>query len=251
METSNIPVGNFCWTDLGTTDAEAAKRFYTAIFGWTYNDMPMGEGQGVYSMCELNGMQVGALSEHTAGQPPRWTTYVAVENADASAAKVKELGGNVLMEPFDVFDAGRMAVVQDPTGAALCAWQPVTHRGYQLAGEPGSVVWNELNTRDMAKATEFYSAWLGWSAKAHEGPMAYTEFQNGGQSVAGMMAIQPQWGDVPPHWLVYFGTEDVDATLAKVTANGGKTLAGPMDIPSGGRFAVLMDPQGAVFAVYK
>ena len=253
MELTSIPAGNFCWADLSTTDANAAKKFYAEILGWSYDDNPMGEGQ-VYSMCLVDGKQAGALYQDNSGrQPPHWTTYVAVENADASAAKARDLGGNVLMDPFDVFDAGRMTFVQDPTGAIVAAWQPVKHQGFRVAGEPGAVCWSELNTRDTAKAAAFYEGLFGWVAKTSDmGEMKYTEFQNNGQSIGGMMQIQPEWGpDVPPHWLTYFIVADVDAAVTKASGLGGRALVNPMDIPNVGRFAVLMDPQGAVFAVFK
>lgn len=252
MELTTNPPGNFGWADLATTDSDATKKFYTEILGWTYNDIPMGDGQA-YSMCLVNGKEVGALHGMTNGQPPHWNTYVVVESADASAAKAKELGGNILMEPFDVFDQVRLAVIMDPTGAVFSIMQPMKHQGFQLAMESGAVGWNELNTREVTKAGEFYSGLFGWTLKkSDEGPMKYTEFQNAGKSIGGMMEIQPEWGpDVPPHWLIYFNVKDVDTAVSKTTDMGGKALVPPMDIPGVGRFSVVMDPQGAVLAYFK
>jgi predicted enzyme related to lactoylglutathione lyase len=251
MDVTSTPAGNFIWADLASSDAVGAKEFYSAIFGWAYNDLPMGEGQA-YSMCLLGGRQACALHGMTMGQPPHWSAYIALENADAGAANAKELGASVLMEPFDVFDSVRLAVLQDPTGAVISLCQPLNNKGFQVADEHGAVCWNEHNTRDTEKAAAFYTDLLGWTKFTHEGPMTYTEFSNNGKEVAGMMQIQPEWGpDVPPHWLVYFSVADVDASVERIKELRGRVLAGPMSIPDGGRFAVIMDPQGAVFGIYK
>jgi hypothetical protein len=184
------------------------------------------------------------------GQPPAWTTYVSVTDADASIAKVKAAGGMVFVEPMDVLDVGRMAVFADPSGAAAAVWQPRRHVGAGLVNEPGALAWNELSTRDVPAATAFYSSVFGWEAEtADMGGMDYTTWKLEGQDIGGMMAMPAEVpAEVPSYWLAYFGTADCDATVAEATAGGATLMAGPVDIPPG-RFAVLADPFGAAFGV--
>lgn len=245
--------GNFTWVELATTDAAAAKAFYTSLFGWTFVDTPAGPDM-VYTRLQLRGKDAAALypqdkAQREHGVPPNWTSYVSVESADRSAAKAKELGGTVVMEPFDVMEHGRMAVVQDPTGAVLSLWQPKQHIGVQVRDEPNSLCWNELYTRDTARAQAFYTGLFGWKAKTDPG--GYTEWVRGEGSVGGMMAIQPEWGPMPPHWLPYFSVKDCDATVKRAADLGGSVMMPARDIPKVGRFAILRDPQGAAFAVIK
>jgi predicted enzyme related to lactoylglutathione lyase len=246
--------GSFCWPELATTDPEAAKRFYGELFGWKANDMPMGDGSA-YTMLELRGQQAGALypmqqAQRDSGVPPNWMPYVSVANADETARRAKELGGTVLMEPFDVFDFGRMAALQDPTGATFSIWQPKTHIGARVYGEPGAFCWNELDTKNTGKALDFYTKLFGWKANPSK---EYTEFTAPGASypMGGMMEIPEDWGKVPPNWLTYFAVDDADGAVAKAQKLGGKTIVPPTDIPNTGRFAILQDPQGATFAVIK
>lgn len=240
--------GTPSWVDLGVQDIEAAKAFYTKLFGW--EAVEGGPDSGGYNMLLLRGKPVAGLGPAQDPGPPRWTTYVTVADADATTAAVKGAGGSVLLEPMDVLDAGRMAVFADPTGAAFSVWQPGAHIGSQIANEAGSFAWTELNTRDPETAAAFYSAVFGWKAETVTDPMPYTMFANDGRSVAGMMDMTGRVpDDVPAHWLVYFGADDVDAAVATAKQQGGQVLVGPMDIPTG-RFAVVGDPQGAVFAVY-
>jgi len=242
------PHGNFCWLELGTTDADAAKKFYTSVFGWGYVDTPMGP-DSVYTMINLGEKTVGALYKMGAeqqGAPPNWMSYVCVENADDIVAKARELGGSPMMDAFDVQDHGRMSVIKDPTGAVFSIWQPKGTAGVQVVGVPGSMCWNELQTRDTKAALNFYTKLFGWAAK--ESP-EYTELVNKGQSIAGMMAMKdPMMKDVPPHWLPYLSVADCDKTAAAVKAGGGMLYVEPMDIPNVGRFSVGADPQGAAFA---
>jgi uncharacterized protein len=241
--------GTPCWVDLATTDPEGAVAFYGAVFGWEFNDM--GPDAGGYQMCTLRGLNVAGLGPTMdERQPPAWSTYVCVEDADAAAKAVESAGGATLAPPFDVFTAGRMGVFTDTTGAAFSVWQPMDTKGAQLANEPGAWSWNELDTRDTESAKEFYNSVCGWTAKTSdmEG-MSYTEFQLDGKSIAGMMPMPDMVpAEVPAYWLVYFTVEDTDATIAKVSELGGSLSFGPMDTPAG-RFAVLRDPAGAVFAV--
>jgi hypothetical protein len=238
------------WVDLQTTDQDAAKRFYGELFGWAFDDMPMGDG-AVYSMAQLKGKDVGAIAplgdQAAAGVPPHWNSYVSVSDVDASVALVAPAGGTVFMAPFDVLDAGRMAVVADPTGAVIALWQAKNHFGASLVNEAGAYAWNELVTPDVPKAADFYKKVLGWDAQSAPG-MEYTEFKVDGASIAG--AMNPPMPGMPPFWGIYFSTDDTDATVAKAKLLGGSVIAEPMDIEPG-RFAVLADPQGAMFSVMK
>lgn len=251
---TQYPAGNFCWVELGTNDQQAAKQFYGGLFGWQFNDIPMGEGMGDYTMLLLDDKEVGALyqlnAERQPGVPPHWMTYVAVENADEAAAKVESLGGTVLMPPFDVFTHGRMFALKDPVGATLSVWQAKEHHGMDVVGAPGAVCWNELATPDPDRASNFYSSLFGWSYKANNADGNYIEIHNDGRGIGGIMPmVGPQWNGVPPHWMPYFMVSDCDATAGKAWELGGKLCIPPQDIPNVGRFAVVTDPQGATFAV--
>src|SRR6185369_12292299 len=184
QEEPEFQPGTFCWIELGTSDNEAAKSFYTQLFGWDYVDNPMGE-HGVYTMLKLNGKDVGGLyklmPEMVAqGVPPHWMSYVAVTNADEIADKAKAEGAQVMNGPFDVYTIGRMAVIQDPTGAVFSVWQAKEHKGSGVTGQAGSLVWNELGTNDTDKAGQFYSNLFGWTRQSFPGPFDYTVFNNGG-----------------------------------------------------------------------
>jgi predicted enzyme related to lactoylglutathione lyase len=256
QENPTYAPGTFCWVELGTTDGEAGKKFYTGLFGWGFNDSPVGPDM-VYTMLKRDGKDVGALykmdKEMTAqGVPPHWLSYVSVANVDETSAKAKKLGGTVLKDPFDVMDVGRMSVIQDPTGAVFALWQAGTHAGAGIANVPNSFCWNELATKDTAKAGDFYSGLFGWGKNVQQmGPMTYTSFMNGDRPAGGMYIPPPEMGDVPPHWLVYFAVDDTDAKAQKATELGGKVSAPPMDIPGTGRFAIIQDPQGAAFGIIK
>jgi predicted enzyme related to lactoylglutathione lyase len=247
-ERSSHPPGAFSWADLSTTDPEAAKAFYTALFGWETDDQPV-PGGAVYTMLSLDGRSVAALSAvQQEGQPPAWNSYVTVESADAAASAAADAGGTVVMEPFDVMDAGRMAVVQDPTGAFFSVWEPRENIGAQFVNAPSALTINQLNTSDPERAQEFYAALFGWRIEPVEGgPVAYWGIYNGDRLNAGMMAL-PDEGGAPSHWLVYFGSEDVDDDADRIGELGGTVMAPPMSVP-GGRILVASDPQGAVFAL--
>jgi len=255
MDVDSLPPGSFCWPELSTTDQKGAVAFYRALFGWTVDDQPLGPGQ-TYSMFQLRGRSVGAASTQRPeekGVPPHWGSYVAVVNADESAKKAKALGAQVFAEPFDVMDAGRMAVLQDPTGAVFHLWQSNKHTGARVVSEPGALCWTELSTRDTKAAEAFYTQLLGWVPKHSPpgSPMEYTEFSVGGRPSIGMMVMPKEMpAEVPPFWLVYFQVADVDASAEKAKSLGGKLQMPLMDIPNTGRFAMLTDPQGAGFAIY-
>ena len=248
--------GTFCWPELATTDQAGAKKFYAALLGWEMTDSPISDSE-VYTMLMLKDRSVGALytmrpEERGQGVPPHWNSYVAVESADQSAAKAKTLGGTILMEPFDVMEHGRMAVIQDPTGAVVCVWESKKHTGASVMGETGALVWTELMTSDAAKAQPFYTGLFGWKAEAMPmGPLTYTIYKNGNEQAGGMMQITKEMGPMPSNWGVYFGVDDVDASAAKAAGLGATIMVPPNDIPNIGRFAVLVDPQGAAFSIYK
>lgn len=243
--------GTFCWPELGTSDQPAAKRFYFGLFGWEMSDMPLQDG-ATYTMLKKGGRDVGALYQlgpQQQGMPPHWGSYVAVENADAAASKAKQAGGTVIAEPFDIFDIGRMAVIQDPTGAILSVWQAKKHTGAGVLDEAGALCWTELLSKDSAKAEAFYAQLFGWTSETMPMTPPYTVFSNQGNKAAGMMQIDPKWGEVPSHWLPYFAVDDCAATTAKALELGGKTEVPPTLIPNVGTFAILQDPQGARFAI--
>ena len=254
-ERTSHPPGAFSWVDLSTSDPAAAKQFYGGLFGWEFDDLPVGDG-AVYTMCQLGGKSVCAISaqqeqERAQGVPPHWNNYVTVADVDASAAKAPELGGNVLVEPFDVLDAGRMAVVADPTGAVFSMWEPRGNIGAELVNAPGALTWNELATTDVDRALEFYRELFGWELEDMEGsPMRYVMIRNGDRSNGGIRPLAEMEKGVPPHWLPYFATAAVDDTAARADELGGRVLMPPVTVPAG-RFAPIADPQGAVFAVFE
>lgn len=251
METVD-PIGSFCWIELGTTDQDAAKAFYGKLFDWAATDVPIGPGS-VHTTFRLGGRDAAAaysLAANGEGGPPRWTIFVAVPDADDAARRARALGARVEREAFDVMGLGRMAVLRDPLGAAFRVWQPGSHRGLGVRDEPGAFCWGQLNTTDAAASEPFYRSLFGWDAKTgSDGAMTYTEWILGGRPIGGMMAMPPGAGS--PHWLPYFAVASVDATAALAASLGAATCVPPTDIPGTGRFAVLADPQGAVFAVYR
>jgi predicted enzyme related to lactoylglutathione lyase len=243
--------GAFSWTDLTTTDQGAAKQFYSDLFGWTAVDNPMGDGM-VYSMMQIDGKNVAAISpqmqaQRAAGVPPSWNSYITVESADATAESARKLGANVMAPAFDVFDAGRMAVIQDPQGAFFEVWEPKQNIGASLVNVPGALAWNELASTDPEASGEFYRELFGWQTEPMEGPMPYLVIKNSDGRMNG--GIRPAMENEPSYWLVYFGADDIDARLASAGELGGTALVGTTDIGMG-KIAVVRDPQGAVFAMF-
>ncbi|HYP22042.1 MAG TPA: VOC family protein [Actinomycetota bacterium] len=250
---SSYPHGTFSWVELSTTDTEAAKTFYSQLFGWDTEDAPV--PGGVYTMCKKGDAFVGAIQKlqdemASQGHPPFWMSYVSVDSVDKTAAQVEELGGKILAPPFDVMDAGRMAVVQDPGKAALAIWEAKDHPGAGVVREEGALSWNELSTNDAGTTRDFYTRLFGWSAETSDmGGRDYTVFSTGDDQVAGMMEISPDMGPMPPSWGVYFDG-DPDAIASRAGELGANVIVPPMDFP-GGRFTHVADPQGAVFGVVK
>jgi predicted enzyme related to lactoylglutathione lyase len=235
------------WVDLGTPDIGKGAEFYSSLFGW---DIEMGPPEaGGYSIAHLRGKPVAGIGPQMNPGPPYWTTYVNVSSADDAVAKAKANGGNVLMEPMDVMDAGRMAIFADPVGAVISVWQPNSHPGAGIVNEPGTYCWSELVTTDTERSKAFYRAVFGWGEQTHEGGMPYTEWKIGDRSVGGMMPKPPMMpAEVPPHWAVYFAVDGTEAAMDKVKELGGQVVMGPMDVEPG-RFAAVQDPQGAFFNI--
>jgi uncharacterized protein len=260
-----------CWVDTSQPDPEAVLEFYGGLFGWEFEDMEPPGSEGRYFAGRLRGGDVAAVGSIPEGAPQMamWNTYVWVESADEAAANVRAAGGRVAMEPFDVGDSGRMAVVTDPEGAAFRVWQAKQHRGARVVNEPGAVSFNGLHTRDVERAKSFYGSLFGWTTLALDGPVMWTlpgygdylERDNPGlrkqvadlggpvgfeDVVASINPIPDDQPDTPPHWSVTFAVDDADATAAKATELGGNVIAAPFDVPWT-RITVISDPQGATF----
>lgn len=246
--TAKFPPGTPNWIDLGTTDVPGATAFYGELFGWTVEDL--GPDAGGYGFIRQGGKQVAGIGPAT--DPVRgtsWAVYFATDNADENAAKVEANGGKVIVPPMDVMDQGRMAVFIDPSGAYFSVWQPGEHKGAELVGEHGSLVWVELYTSDIGTAKGFYPAVLPITARDIEvGPgTSYTLLEVGDKSVAGAMQVE---GDAqPPHWSVYFAVDDRDATADMAVRLGGTELM--RDDAPPGDLAILTDPQGGTFCIIK
>ncbi len=243
--------GTFCWLDLSTSDAEGAKTFYGGLFGWEFEDNEI-PGGGVYTMCHLQGDTVAAIIQQDE-QPGHWNNYISVTSADETTAKAKQLGANMIEEPFDVMETGRMAVFADPGGAMLCVWEPRDHIGAGRVNDAGCMAWNELQTRDPGLADDFYSALFNWETEPIEqdGATVYVTIKNqAGWMNGGFMPMAEQQGDAPSFWMAYFTVPSCDEAVARVEELGGQVLAGPME-PGAGRIAVVSDPQGAPFAVFE
>ena len=248
----DYPPGTPSWVELSSKHPDAAATFYGELMGWSTTEPA--QGTGGYRMFQQDGKSVGGLMGHMQeGQPTAWMTYVSVADADATAAKVKGSGGSAIVEPMDVMDLGRMAVLSDPTGAVFGIWQPLTFTGADLVNEPNSLCWNEVLTRDADRDKPFYVSVFGWAAvrPSFEGaPESYTVWELSGKPVGGMMQMTDEYfpDEIPAHWQVCFAVADCDAIVAKARELGAEIMAEPMDMPIG-RFAGMIDPQGASFTV--
>lgn len=241
-----------CWVDVASPDLDASVAFYTGLFGWDHQ--AGGAETGHYGTFTKDGKSVaGVMPRMDPEQPIVWSTYLAADDADEVAAKVTEAGGQVVVEPMDVRDLGRMAFAVDPTGAFIGFWQAGTMTGAQLVGEPGSVAWNELATDDADAAASFYETAFGLDVERWEDAlegMDYRIFKVGGDAVGGLMPMGEQFPEgVSPHWTVCFGVEDVDATVQQAKQAGGSNPVEAFDVPGIGRIAILTDPFDARFSI--
>ncbi|HSH04050.1 MAG TPA: VOC family protein [Anaerolineae bacterium] len=247
------PHGTFSWLDLASTDAEAAKNFYSQLFDWEIVDMPLPDG-GVYTMLKQDGHDVAGLSQMSAeqkemGMPSYWSSYIAVDNVGEMVSKVEAAGGKIVVPPFDVMEEGRMAVIQDSTGGTVCMWEAKNHIGAKLVNVPNSLVWNELVTNDVDGARAFYGEVFGWEANLSMEEPIYYSFMNGGRAAGGLMEIAPEWGDMPPSWFIYIAVKDVAAKAAEAESLGGKLMMPPTEAQGVGTFSLIQDPTGAMFYV--
>ena len=249
----DYPPGTPSWVELSSPDPDASRAFYRDVLGWSATE-PGAAETGGYRMFQSDGKNVAGLMGHMQeGQPTAWMTYISVADADDTAHKVQAGGGNLVVSPMDVMDLGRMAVFADPTGAVFGVWQPKAFAGADLVNEPVSLVWNEVHTRETDTDKAFYNSVFGWTAgkPSFEGaPDTYTVWQLDGKNVGGMMQMVEGMfpPDTPPHWSVCFAVADADATAAKAREHGATVVAEPMDMPIG-RFAAIIDPQGAWFTI--
>ncbi len=265
-----------CWVDSSQPDPETAVAFYGGVFGWELEDVMPPDAENGYFMARIRGKNVAAIGSSPPGAPPMavWNTYVSVADADETAAQAREAGGTVVMEPFDVMDAGRMAVLADPEGAVFCIWQARRNPGAELVNEHGTVNFNGLNTRDAESAKAFYGSVFGWRTLSLPGgvemwtlpgygdhlaerdpELRQRVLESGGPAgfedvVAAINPIPEDQGEVPAHWSVTFAVDDADAIAAKAAELGGTVIAPPFDAPWV-RMTVLADPQGATFIASK
>jgi uncharacterized protein len=249
-------VGSFCWMELGTTDQAGAKSFYSNLFGWTADEIPMGPGM-TYTMFRSGGKDTAGgyklmKDQLDAHVPPHWMLYVRVDNADESAAKAVQLGAQQLVPPSDIPNVGRFAVIQDPAGANISIFQPGQHRGIQNFGDPGALCWADLNTTDAEKASRFYGGLFGWTFET--GKDGYRHIINGSDKHNMIGGIPPRMHappGAPSHWMSYFHVTDCKASAVKAAKLGASTLMPADLIPEVGTIAVISDPQGAVFALFQ
>jgi predicted enzyme related to lactoylglutathione lyase len=253
-ERTSYAEGTPSWVDLSSPDVEASSAFYGSLFGWQADAATADpEESGGYAIFTLRGKRVaGVMPVMSPEQPPAWSTYIAVDDADATVAKAKAAGGQIVVEPMDVMQAGRMAFFVDPTGAFIGIWQAGEHTGAELVNEPGCLTWNDLATRDAEAAKAFYPTVFGVEAAAWDGPSdnGYTVWNVAGSTVGGLIQMDERWSaEAPASWTAYFMVEDADATTAQAVELGGTALVEPFDAPDIGRIALLTDAHGAVFGV--
>jgi predicted enzyme related to lactoylglutathione lyase len=259
IERGGYQPGVPCWVETWQRDAEAAVRFYTAVFGWDAERVETPDA--TYYLCRLGGRDVAGVGASDAlGGSSAWTTFVWVESVEKTAATVAEAGGRLVREPFDSLDGGRMAIVADPEGAVLGAWQPGRHRGAELVNAPGAWSWSQLTARNVQAAVAFYRAVFGWGTRrfdAGDGQVltiwTVPGYVGGRPTqplprdvVAGVVPLQDDGS--APRWGIEFWVDDVDEAAAKATEQDGSVVVAPFDGPIG-RTAVLRDPGGATLSV--
>ncbi|HET9781516.1 MAG TPA: VOC family protein [Candidatus Dormibacteraeota bacterium] len=251
-ETKTFVVNAPVWIDLSSTDPKAARDYYSKLFGWKA-EPEKDPAAGGYAIARLDGKDVAGIGgTQDPNGPSAWMVYIGTRDANATAKKIEAEGGKIVAPPFDVMDVGKMSVFQDPSGAFISLWQPNTMPGFAVQRRSGAFSWAELNARGIDKAKQFYKKVFGWGTKDSpmgEGQGDYTEFKLGDESIAGGMEMNPMVPQqVPSYWMVYFGTNNVDKAFEKAIELGGKEMVSPMDFP-GGRFAIVSDPQGAMFGL--
>jgi predicted enzyme related to lactoylglutathione lyase len=245
--------GQFSWVDLMSHDMASAKQFYGKVFGWKSLDQDA-QGGPPYAMLALEGKAAGGMGQMSdemkaQGIPPMWNSYITVDDLEATVKKAQELGAQITVPVMPVVDAGSLAFFMDPTGAQVGLWQPNKHCGAAVVNEPGAFCWNELATRDIEKARDFYGKLLGWEFRVHEGtPSKYYIIKNKGNDNGGLMQMTEEWGEIPPCWIVYFQVSDIDASVKAVQEANGSINVPPFDTPVG-KISVVCDPQGACFSL--
>ena len=253
--------GSFCWFELSTTNQNAAKQFYTQLFGWDVEDFPMGPDE-TYTLFKQGGRDTGAAytmraEQREQGVPPFWLVYIAAANVDEAAARVTALGGNVMMPPFDVMQMGRMAVVTDPAGAHFALWQAGTNTGTGVTGEPGTVNWVEISVPDRAAVMPFYESLFGWKMVGGKDKVpatpadGYPHILHGDAFVGGLPGPAQRDPNAPPHFLIYFSVKDTAASTKRAAELGARVFVDAMNIGENGTISVLADPQGAMFALHQ
>lgn len=246
------PQGMPCWVDLASTDPDGSATFYSELFGWEAGE-PSGPETGGYRMFRLEGHDVAGLGPAQEGQPSHWNTYIAVDDVEAITERIEAAGGDEVIGPLDVLDAGRMSVFRDPAGAFFSVWQAGRHAGAQRVNGHGLLTMNELDTRDFDGAASFYGDVFGWELEPAEqdGQVAYGSWKLDGRLVAGLLPIGDTFPpEVPPHWRPYFGVPDLDAAMRHVRDLGGQVLMEPAAVPEG-RFVAILDPQGSALSLWE
>ncbi|MFV7784153.1 VOC family protein [Shewanella marisflavi] len=255
MKIASYQHGDPCWIELASHEAASGKHFYSELFNWQLKDMPIPDG--VYTMFATENDDIGAMYQLPQNMiddkvPTHWSIYFAVDNLENSLETVIAHGGQILLGPHSVGDAGKMAQCLDPEGASFSLWQAGNHIGSMRMGEPNTLCWVELCCRDTARAIAFYSQVLGWQVRESQmEDFIYYEWMQGERAIGGMMAMTAEWGDMPPHWMPYIMVDNCDATVAKATEIGGRVCVPPTDIPEVGRFSVINDPQGGTLSVIR
>ena len=251
---TKYPHGTFSWADNNSTDPEGTKAFYQSLLGWDKDEIPMDPVApgATYTMFKREGAYTVGLAGmmpqmREMGVPSHWTNYVTVDDVDALADVVKANGGTVLYGPADVFDSGRMMMIQDPTGAQLGLWEARNHIGAGIVNTVGAMCWNELLTRDIAAAQAFYGALFGWEFCEDEN--GYIRFLNKGRNNGAMMQIDESMGGMPSVWQPYFTVADIDAAIEQAQTAGGTIIIPKTEAPGAGHFAYLADPAGAYFYI--
>ena len=245
-EVTRYPRGTFCWVDLGTTELDAARAFYRDLLGWTIEEVKSPD-PGPYLIARVDGKDVVGLHAHSEGTAHGWDSYVAVDDLDATLARIGALGGDTGEGPHDIPGSGRTAAVTDPSGARVCLWQAQGFQGARLVNETGTWSWNDLSTRDPAAAEAFYTGLFGWAFR-QVAPVYWSISRGEDLLIGGMRTVEEDPPGPPPNWMPYFVMADLDAAGGQVGELGGAVVVPPLEVPAG-RFLVAADPAGATFGL--